>query len=222
MKIKIFGLLAVLLMFSNVLSAQGSVSVTFDPAQGYESVDLGSSTSEYQRHEFSLGYGWAPLLSWAIHTAAKTKPVNVEKNRRYVPGNRIDAINFDYCLYYKWKAAVDFNLCYYNYAYSSYALDTEEFVENWKGDFFSLMIGIKEDWIRQEHFSLYSRFGLGAMYIIQKKTDKDNVTTTIPEFFPTFHASLIGVEAGSENFRGFVEFGIGHNGFVTVGVKYIP
>ena len=88
----------------------------------------------------------------------------------------------------------------------------------------SIMPTAKFDWLRKKHFGLYSKAGAGVsiMYETQKddKETKESTDYSHTTVIPNIHLTFIGVEAGSETWRGFMEYGVGEQGIICAGLKY--
>jgi hypothetical protein len=90
----------------------------------------------------------------------------------------------------------------------------------------SVIPAVKFDWLRTKYFGMYSKLGVGVSFMHESQegdTNGDKVkkadysdTTVIPNL----QASFVGMEFGSENFRGFAELGIGEQGILLGGLKY--
>lgn len=90
--------------------------------------------------------------------------------------------------------------------------------------YYSLMPAVKFDWLRFEHFGLYSKIAFGATLrsmavesYSSAPSSKDNSELAI---HPNFQASPLGMEFGGTQFRGFVEFGLGEQGSALIGLRY--
>jgi hypothetical protein len=90
----------------------------------------------------------------------------------------------------------------------------------------SIIPTAKFDWLRTKYFGMYSKLGLGVSLMFEtQKDDQDSQggkkatdysrTTVIPNL----QASLLGIEFGSENLRGFTELGLGEQGILLGGIK---
>lgn len=89
----------------------------------------------------------------------------------------------------------------------------------------SIIPTFKFDWLRTKNFGMYSKAGVGATIMLERQkvdgassdvNSKNNSTSVIPNF----HLSLLGLEAGSTTVRGFVELGVGEQGFGVAGLRY--
>lgn len=87
-------------------------------------------------------------------------------------------------------------------------------------NYVSLIPAVKLDWLRREKFGLYSKLGVGASYEWQHNETVDGTKEDVTKVLFTWQASLIGLEAGSTNVRGFLELGIGEQGVALVGLRY--
>ena len=78
---------------------------------------------------------------------------------------------------------------------------------------FSPMLTAKGNWLRRNHFDIYSRISAGAM--IMKNPVRGTVNATF-----IAQVSPIGLEFGGINFRGFIEGGAGAQGSIIAGLKF--
>lgn len=86
----------------------------------------------------------------------------------------------------------------------------------------SLIPMAKIDWLRCRYFGLYSKAGLGVSFMFEHQEDDveggtDFTDTTV---IPNFQTTLLGIEAGSQRMRAYVEVGIGEQGMALAGLKY--
>lgn len=88
---------------------------------------------------------------------------------------------------------------------------------------FSIMPAAKFDWLRKKNFGMYSKVAVGVTFMSEKQTVKnDNNEKEVDSqtrVVPNFQLSLLGLEAGSEKLRGFVELGMGEQGIAQAGVR---
>ena len=79
----------------------------------------------------------------------------------------------------------------------------------------SVMPVVKFAWLNRAHVGLYSKLAAGAGYFFANGSDsKDN-------FSVAFQATPVGVDFGGEQFRGFLEVGVGWQGIVSGGVRWM-
>ena len=98
--------------------------------------------------------------------------------------------------------------------------NSHEKVGETKRNFFSIMPSFKCYWVNKNHFGLYSKVAAGVGFLKNKsknfELNKENDETNT---YFMFQASFIGAEFGSK-FRGFVELGVGDQGFALAGIRY--
>ena len=88
------------------------------------------------------------------------------------------------------------------------------------------MPSVKFNWLRKNKWGLYSKVALGATLAHYSEQNFDDSGRRVDDkgssndVFFNFHASLIGVEAGGRNVRGFAELAIGEQGILLGGVRY--
>ena len=110
----------------------------------------------------------------------------------------------------------------------AYAHFGEDVVEKKSGNkvgkrtrnYITVMPAIKYDWIHKKNFALYSKLGAGVMMLSNKVTSNVDKSDSDSDIFFMWQASLLGVEVGSQNIRGFVEAGAGEQGILLAGIKY--
>ena len=83
---------------------------------------------------------------------------------------------------------------------------------------YTLMGTAKFDWFRtrSDVFGMYSKVGLGVMAMHGELLEDQSLSGTL--WLPTGHLSLVGLEVG-KGFSGFMEFGMGMQGIVQVGIR---
>lgn len=88
--------------------------------------------------------------------------------------------------------------------------------------FISVLPAVKFDWLRKKSFGMYSKLAVGATFWSerQKVNEGDKKVASDSGVFFAFQASLVGAEIGSENFRAFVELGVGEQGMASMGLRY--
>lgn len=86
----------------------------------------------------------------------------------------------------------------------------------------SIIPAAKFDWLRKKYFGMYSKLGVGISFMYESQKDDrsggtDYSKTTV---IPNIQASLLGLETGTQNIRGFIELGFGEQGILLGGLKY--
>ena len=90
--------------------------------------------------------------------------------------------------------------------------------------FITVMPSVKFNWLRKKHFGMYSAASAGVLFCSiscndnAKASDPNAKDETLTTFI--FQATAIGAEFGGEQFRGFVEAGIGEKGLLCAGLRY--
>lgn len=87
--------------------------------------------------------------------------------------------------------------------------------------YLTFMPAAKFNWLRKEHFGMYSKVAAGISFVNTNMKDVDPAVATEKnkDVAFNFHASLIGIEAGGQ-LRGFAEFGMGEQGAILIGIRY--
>ena len=89
-------------------------------------------------------------------------------------------------------------------------------------DYLTLMPAVKADWLRKSHFGMYSKLALGFTYRSEKikynTAGHNNFDDS--EFHVNWQMTLLGLEAGGQSLRGFVELGFGEQGILLLGARY--
>ena len=89
--------------------------------------------------------------------------------------------------------------------------------------FFTVMPSVKFNWLRKNHFGLYSGVSAGIMVMsmncneIAKQLDSEAKDQTLASFM--FQATALGAEYGGP-FRVFMEAGFGEKGVFCAGLRY--
>ena len=104
------------------------------------------------------------------------------------------------------------------------AEDDKTHKEDLTESFITVMPSVKFNWLRKKHFGMYSALSAGAMFASVKCNDnakaadpnaKDETVTVF-----MFQVTALGAEFGGEQFRGFVEAGVGEKGLICAGLRY--
>ena len=79
----------------------------------------------------------------------------------------------------------------------------------------SVMPVVKFAWLNRAHVGLYSKLAAGAgLFFANGSDSEENVSVA-------FQVTPVGVDFGGERFRGFVEAGVGWQGIVSGGVRWL-
>lgn len=85
--------------------------------------------------------------------------------------------------------------------------------------YMTLMPSVKYYYVNGKNFGLYSKVAAGVM-MMRAKSESNGKSDTNSDFRFMCQASLLGLEAGSQNFRCFFELGAGEQGIILAGLKY--
>ncbi len=89
-------------------------------------------------------------------------------------------------------------------------------------NYFTIMPAAKFNWLRKDHFGMYSKLAAGVTFAKFKYENESgnnsNNTDNLVHF--NWQASLIGIEAGGSRLRGFAELGFGEQGIGLLGIRY--
>ena len=83
----------------------------------------------------------------------------------------------------------------------------------------TLMPSVKYYYVDGKNFGLYSKAAIGIM-MLRANSEEGSNSNTDSDYRFMCQASLLGLEAGSQNIRCFLEFGVGEQGIVLAGLKY--
>ena len=86
--------------------------------------------------------------------------------------------------------------------------------------YFSLMPAFKYYYVNGKNFGMYSKLAAGAMMSVFKSEDTKGGSDSDSKLYFMYQVSALGIEFGSQNFRGFLEAGAGEQGIVLAGLKY--
>ena len=104
------------------------------------------------------------------------------------------------------------------------AMDDKTHAEDLTEKFITVMPSVKFNWLRKKNFGMYSALSAGVMFASvscndnAKKNDPNAKDETVTVFM--FQATALGAEFGGEQFRGFVEAGVGEKGLLCAGLRY--
>ena len=90
--------------------------------------------------------------------------------------------------------------------------------------FITVMPSVKFNWLRKKNFGMYSALSAGVMFLSvscnanAEASDPNAKDESLATFM--FQATALGAEFGGEQFRGFVEAGVGEKGLLCAGLRY--
>lgn len=173
------------------------------------------------RHEIGISYGTVPNSTWID---ILTEVIPAVFGETYDNHHYVGPIGLEY--YYHTSPLIGVG------AVAVFASNNEDGFHNKiqtshvTKSYFTFMPSVKFNWMRKTNWGMYSKVALGATYthFDQQKYDevgkKTNEKTTENDLFFNFQASLLGVEAGNQHVRGFVELGVGEQGIALAGIRF--
>ena len=84
--------------------------------------------------------------------------------------------------------------------------------------YMTLMPSVKYYYVDGKNFGLYSKAAAGVM-MLRAKSEDSSKSDTDSNFRFMCQVSLLGLEAGSQNFRCFLELGAGEQGILLAGLR---
>ena len=177
-----------------------------------------SAQSDFKRHEVSLGWGTLANSEWigVLDDIAASIAGATTKN-----DSPTGTISAEY--YYHPAAWIGVGTIL-GWSHTSKDIwESDAKIGKGNYSYYTVMPAVKFDWLRKNHFGMYSKLAAGATMRHAKEdftggASYDNFDGNM--FFFNFQASLIGIEAGGHNVRAFTELGVGEQGFLLAGVRF--
>lgn len=195
-----------------LMAVMAMCAVCWMPLQAQDEVET--------RHEISLSYGVSSNSQWISDMCEIVPDVFGEKskNEKY-----FGPIGLEY--YYRTSPLMAVGVVATLAVYNDDRYIDDKISSSVSRNYFSLMPSLKLNWLRKEHWGLYSKVAAGITYGHSSKDNYENGVktgekTTSSDLFFNFQASAIGIEAGGNHVRGFAELGIGEQGIALAGVRY--
>lgn len=183
------------------------------PAQAQDS-------EEAMRHEISVSYGVVPNSVW-IDIFTDIVPGmfgETHEKERY-----IGPIGLEY--YYHTSPLVGVGAIAVLATNNQDARLKEVLNNHQIKSYYTLMPAVKFNWLRKANWGMYSKAAIGATLATHSKQDYNESgkltgkKETTNDVYFNFQASLLGVEVGNHQVRGFAELGIGEQGIFLSGVR---
>ncbi|MBQ7495598.1 MAG: hypothetical protein IJT75_07640 [Bacteroidaceae bacterium] len=165
------------------------------------------------KHEIGISYGGPATTYWArIGTAIGTALYGA----KYENTSYFGSLSAEYFYHPEPSVGIGGILCYsqdnddINYAGSIGDRTTR---------YFTVMPAIKWEYLRRDYFGMYLKAAAG--YTLQRinETYKGQDESTTDGIF-NVQFSLLGMEAGSQHIRAFIELGFGEQGIALAGLRY--
>ena len=196
-----------------LLAALAFSSIFCLPVQAHDDMET--------RHEVAVSYGTIPNSIW-IDVYTDLIPAMFGETHK--TKNRIGPIGLEY--YYHTSSLIGVGAVA---VFNTNKMDT--FYKEVQSSlitrsYFSFLPSVKFNWLRKEHWGLYSKVAAGVTYAKFNEKYYDELgkniddKATANDIVFNFQATAIGIEAGSSHVRAFTEFGIGEQGIALAGVRY--
>ena len=178
-----------------------------------------SKNIEYKnRNEISISYG---ALSTSQYMNGISEMINYPLLPDYSYGddNYFGPISLEYiCRLNRWLGVG--GIAVFSHNKQAMVQRDHKQVGTAYNNFFTVLPAAKFDWLRRHYFGMYSKLGLGVSFRAERhKADGLKTQNDFDGFF-NFQITLIGLEGGSSNLRGFVELGMGEQGTALAGLRY--
>ncbi len=141
------------------------------------------------------------------------------ENERYM-----EPISAEYYYHLNKWLSIGSSLTFANHKQDLYSTSHYRTTPTYKGkcssNYYTLLPGVKFNFLRKTHFGLYSKAALGVTLrteSIEYVADDEYKDT---DLLLNWQLSLIGIEGGSPYLRAFAELGMGEQGVVCAGIRY--
>ena len=182
-----------------------------------------AQAQEETRHELSFSYGVLPNSIWIdVLTDVIPAVFGVE----YKNDNYVGPIGVEYFYHTSPLVGVGAVGVFATNNEDGYVKDKDLLDSHRVKSYFTFMPAVKFNWLRKDNWGMYSKLALGGTYthFTEQNYDdngrKEGAKETTNDYIFNFQASLIGVEAGNDNVRGFAELGVGEQGIALAGVRF--
>ena len=181
-------------------------------------VFAGYAKNDKDKNEFSITYGQITVPQFAYVFGGVLGAAFTLGHFTFDNTHMIGAAGFEYVHYVNnWLGFGGLVLCDYMTA-DAYSVDGDgNKTPNGKFDlgFASAMPVVKFAWFNRPHVGLYSKLAAGAGLTFANDDSFENNLTWSGQITP------IGFEFGGESFRGFLEAGVGMQGVVSGGIRWL-
>lgn len=178
------------------------------------------ASAQNARHEIAVSYGTLSNSTW-IDVFEDANIASTVQGIKFSDSKEIGSISAEY--FYHINPLLGLGAIGSFGASSQDILSNQTKIGKMRHKFFTVMPAMKFNWLRRSQWGLYSKIGLGGT--LRSEKDKFNDTSIYKDYDDNmFHfnwqVTFIGIEAGSESVRGFIETGVGEQGAFLVGVRY--
>lgn len=171
-----------------------------------------------KKHEIGITYGWISNSDW-INVFEDVGAAMV--GTTFEGDSYVGPVSLEYFYRFNPTVAVGGIVAYGMLKQDVYLLGKKNGKDGVSTNrYLTVMPSVKFDWLRRKNFGMYSKLAAGVTLRNEKiKYNSRNSNHDDSELHFNWQASLVGVEAGSENVRGFAEVGIGEQGTIVVGIR---
>jgi hypothetical protein len=178
------------------------------------------SQDEYYKHEIAVAYGGMSNSNWMSIGDALGTVLVTGGYFSYDDGSFVGPISAEY--FYHISPLIGLG------AMGVYAKETKDMTMGGKvygeakSTYVSVMPGAKFNWLRKKNFGLYSKVGIGPCFRTRSEkysTDSKSADDSSSDVCFNFQVSALGIEAGANNFWGFIELGLGEQGMGLAGLR---
>ena len=173
------------------------------------------------RHEIGISYGTVPNSVWIdIFTEVATAMSGAKTDNHHFVG----PIALEY--YYHTSPLVGVGAVAVLATNNEDTYIKDQLSRHLFKSYYTLMPSVKLNWLRRDNWSMYSKVALGATLAHSSHQSYDDNGKLIGDkskddtVLFNFQASLLGIEAGGQNVRGFIELGVGEQGIALAGVRF--
>ena len=182
-----------------------------------------AQAQEETRHELSFSYGVLPNSIWIdVLTDVIPAAFGVE----YKNDNYVGPIGVEYFYHTSPLVGVGAVGVFATNNEDGYHKNSDLLDSHRVKSYFTFMPAVKFNWLRKNNWGMYSKLALGGTYtrFTEQNYDdnghKEGAKEITNDCIFNFQASLIGVEAGNDQVRGFAELGVGEQGLALAGIRF--
>ncbi len=196
----------------NLLAALALMAFVSAPVQAQDDDEI--------RHEIAISYGVEPNTFWIDMF---TDVIKAEFGEKLDGEKYVGPIGLEYYYHTSPLVGVGAVAVLATNHQNGFMKDVQS--SHTTRTYFTVMPSVKLNWLRKHNWGLYSKLAAGGTYIRFSQDDYDDngkktgEKRTVNDLMFNFQASLIGIEAGGDHVRGFIELGVGEQGVALAGVR---
>ena len=176
-----------------------------------------AQAQEETRHEIGISYGTVPNSTWID---ILTEVIPAVFGETYDNHHYVGPIGLEY--YYHTSPLIGVGAVAVFAANNEDGFQKEVKTSHLTKSYFTFMPSVKFNWLRKKNWGMYSKVAIGATYahLTNEVYNDAKKETIVNDLVFNFQASLLGIEAGNQHVRGFVELGMGEQGIALGGVRF--